>query len=55
LSAVDPDLVIERFCFQHSKELMGPTGFYSRNSGKDNWVNFAGACRVFYVGFEFHV
>jgi hypothetical protein len=42
LSTVDPDLAVERFCFQHSKELMKPTGFYSRKERKDKWVNFAG-------------
>lgn len=41
LNILDPDIPIERFCFQHQKELMEPTGFYSRN-GKKQWVNFAG-------------
>lgn len=32
------DQPIELFCFQHSKELMGPSGFYARKNGV--WVNF---------------
>lgn len=34
---------IERFCFQHTKELLIPTGFYARNqtTGTQVWVDFA--------------
>ncbi|KAJ8093085.1 hypothetical protein PM082_020568 [Marasmius tenuissimus] len=34
---------IERFCFQHTKELLGPTGFYARsqNGGAQDWIDFA--------------
>ncbi|KAG6850531.1 hypothetical protein H0H93_012147 [Arthromyces matolae] len=30
----------EVFCFQHLKEVMGPSGFYSRKDGA--WIKFAG-------------
>ena len=35
---------IERFCFQHTKELLGPTGFYARSQdgGAQDWIDFAG-------------
>ncbi|RDB21253.1 hypothetical protein Hypma_011496 [Hypsizygus marmoreus] len=29
---------IERFCFQHTKELLGPSGYYARKDGE--WVTF---------------
>ena len=32
---------IPRFCYQHSKELLGPSGYYARKTGE--WVNFDGA------------
>ncbi|KAF9483880.1 hypothetical protein BDN70DRAFT_903994 [Pholiota conissans] len=43
LSAFDSDegessSSIPRFCFQHKKELMGPTGYYARKNGE--WVEF---------------
>lgn len=41
LNILDPEAPIERFCFQHQKEMMEPTGFYSRN-GRKEWVSFAG-------------
>ena len=31
---------IERFCYQHTKELLGNTGYYSRKNGE--WVKFSG-------------
>lgn len=31
---------IERFCFQHTKELLGPSGYYARKNGE--WVDFVG-------------
>ena len=31
---------IERFCFQHTKELLMPSGYYSRKNG--DWINFPG-------------
>lgn len=34
---------VERFCFQHTKDLLVPTGFYARRNGKGGpeWVEFA--------------
>jgi hypothetical protein len=32
---------IPRFCHQHSKELLGPSGYYARKTGE--WVKFDGA------------
>lgn len=43
---VDPDAPVERFCFQHTKEVLGPSGFYSRK-GPDKWVDYASQCAVF--------
>jgi len=34
----DDDESEERFCHQHSKELLGPSGFYARKNGE--WVKF---------------
>ncbi|TRM62760.1 hypothetical protein BD626DRAFT_548577 [Schizophyllum amplum] len=34
----DDDEAILRFCFQHSKEVLQPTGFYARKNG--TWVDF---------------
>lgn len=34
---IDSD-VVERFCFQHTKELLVPSGFYARKNGE--WVDF---------------
>ncbi|QRV86156.1 hypothetical protein RhiJN_14174 [Ceratobasidium sp. AG-Ba] len=35
-----PGVLLERFCFQHTKDVLQPTGFYSH--AKDNtWVTFA--------------
>jgi len=31
---------IERLCFQHVKEVLDPTGFYSRKAGK-GWIDFS--------------
>lgn len=39
LSDIDPDAQIERFCHQHTKEILGPSGFYSRKTGRD-WIKF---------------
>lgn len=41
---------IERYCFQHTKDLLVPTGFYSRKldangNQTSNWVDFIGTCR----------
>ncbi|KAF5381094.1 hypothetical protein D9615_003863 [Tricholomella constricta] len=36
--ADDEDSPIEVFCFQHTKELLGPSGYYARKDGK--WVKF---------------
>lgn len=36
-----PGVLLDRFCFQHTKDVLQPTGFYSH--AKDNtWVTFAG-------------
>ncbi|KAK0458556.1 uncharacterized protein EV420DRAFT_1543096, partial [Desarmillaria tabescens] len=34
---------VERFCFQHTKELLDPSGFYARRKGAEGseWVDFA--------------
>ncbi|KAK0210216.1 hypothetical protein DFS33DRAFT_1291476 [Desarmillaria ectypa] len=34
---------VERFCFQHTKELLDPTGFYARSQGAEGpeWIDFA--------------
>lgn len=31
---------LERFCFQHAKEVLGPSGYYARKNGE--WLNFEG-------------
>ncbi|KAF8078060.1 hypothetical protein FPV67DRAFT_1463957 [Lyophyllum atratum] len=36
--AEDGDSPVEVFCFQHTKELLGPSGYYARKDGK--WVDF---------------
>lgn len=36
--AEEDDPPIEVFCFQHTKELLGPSGYYARKDGK--WVKF---------------
>jgi hypothetical protein len=36
----DGSTLLPRFCFQHTKEIMGPSGYYLRKNGE--WVNFAG-------------
>lgn len=36
----DDDNPPERFCHQHSKELLGPSGFYARKNGE--WITFEG-------------
>lgn len=47
LSAFDDDddeasmATLPRFCHQHAKELMGPSGYYARKNGE--WVKFEGA------------
>ena len=38
---VSPDAEVERFCHQHAKEILNPTGFYSHKTG-DDWVEFKG-------------
>lgn len=35
-----PTQPIERFCFQHAKELLEPSGYYARKNGE--WVDFEG-------------
>lgn len=35
---------IERLCFQHTKEVLQPTGFYSRKQGA-GWVEYSGSCK----------
>ncbi|KAL1677029.1 hypothetical protein EV122DRAFT_215066 [Schizophyllum commune] len=37
-SSEDDDEEVLRFCFQHSKEVLQPTGFYARKNG--TWVDF---------------
>jgi hypothetical protein len=41
LSASHPDAQIERFCHQHSKELLGVAGFYSHKVA-DAYIKFEG-------------
>jgi hypothetical protein len=42
LSQVSPDADVERFCYQHTKEVLGPTGFYSKKTATD-WIKFEGS------------
>lgn len=37
---VDGSTLLPRFCFQHTKEIMSPSGYYSRKNGE--WINFEG-------------
>ncbi|KAG8719031.1 hypothetical protein FRC11_003438 [Ceratobasidium sp. 423] len=37
-----PGVLLDRFCFQHTKDVLQPTGFYS-HAKVDTWVIFAGA------------
>jgi len=46
LSASHPDAQIERFCHQHSKELLGVAGFYSHKVA-DTYVKFEG--NLYYI------
>ena len=46
LNYVDPDAPVERFCFQHEKEVMEPSGFYSRK-GERIFVKFEGNYLLF--------
>ncbi|KDQ12363.1 hypothetical protein BOTBODRAFT_113261 [Botryobasidium botryosum FD-172 SS1] len=39
LSFISPGVPIERYCFQHTKELLLPTGFYSRAKPTE-WIKF---------------
>jgi hypothetical protein len=39
LLSVSPDAEIERFCHQHTKEVLVPSGFYSRKI-VDKWIDF---------------
>jgi hypothetical protein len=41
LSTVNPDAQMERFCHQHSKELLGVAGFYSHKVTNE-YINFQG-------------
>ena len=50
LSFQDPDAALPRFCFQHTKEVLEPTGFHSRKGGRDNWVTFEGARLLILAG-----
>ena len=36
----DGSTLLPRFCFQHAKEILGPSGYYARKNGE--WVNFEG-------------
>jgi hypothetical protein len=36
----DGSTLLPRFCFQHTKEIMSPSGYYSRKNGE--WVKFEG-------------
>lgn len=38
---------VERYCFQHMKDILSPTGFYWRNDDKE-WVTFDGSLFHFY-------
>ena len=36
----DGSMLLPRFCFQHTKEILGPSGYYARKNGE--WVKFEG-------------
>jgi hypothetical protein len=40
LNISHPDANVERFCHQHSKEVLSPSGFYARNG--EAWIKFEG-------------
>lgn len=45
----DTEGPVDRFCFQHSKEMMGPSrpsGYYARKNGE--WVVFAGKLLIYH-------
>lgn len=45
----DTEGPVDRFCFQHSKEMMGPSrpsGYYARKTGE--WVVFAGKLLIYH-------
>jgi hypothetical protein len=51
LNITHPDAQVERFCHQHSKEVLSPSGFYARNGGA--WIKFEGlsyVCPVWSAG-----
>ena len=37
----DGSTLLPKFCFQHTKEIMSPSGYYSRKNGE--WVKFEGS------------
>jgi hypothetical protein len=41
LAQVNPEIDIEQFCYQHTKEVLSSTGFYSKKSSSV-WVKFEG-------------
>ena len=43
----DNDSAIPRFCYQHSKELLVPSGYHARKNGV--WVKFEGNSPFFYT------
>jgi len=36
----DDEECIPRFCYQHTDEVLSPTGYYAKKTG--NWVSFEG-------------
>ena len=41
----DGSTLLPKFCFQHTKEIMSPSGYYSRKNGE--WVKFEGYLKPF--------
>ena len=41
--------LLPRFCFQHTKEIMSPSGYYSRKNGE--WVKFEGNLQLQLLSF----
>ena len=48
----DGSIFVPRFCFQHTKEIMGPSGYYARKNGE--WVNFEGTIHLLFFPLRSH-
>ena len=45
----DGSTPLPRFCFQHTKEILGSSGYYARKNGE--WVNFEGSLHLIFFFF----